>query len=307
MTPGGVHYKYSNAQHNLFLIGDTFSVFYFELKPHILDLKLSPAQTMSVPITTATAGDPTSAIPPRADSAPFSQLPAPQAVAQQAMPLAMPVPQAAQLPQPPPPQLQQPMSAQDAADLAALEYKKQQMMQPSGQPLQPAQLQQPPLHVQPSSVSVASAGAGGQYQQQQPMPAAAPIVIMTAAAPAAAPAPQQPVQQPLQQQPQTVQQKTVTTTTTTTSTGPEPLVPVVGHGGPPLVLHPCRVCGINTTTVPIRKMGKYAWTWCVVLCMFTACFWVLPCCLDGCHDVQQICPNCGTVYKEVKGGQDGCC
>jgi hypothetical protein len=127
------------------------------------------------------------------------------------------------------------------------------------------------------------------------MPAAAPIVIM-AAAPPAAPAPQQP---------QPVQQKTVTTTTTTS--GPEPLVPVVGHGGPSLVLHPCRVCGINTTTVPIHKMGKYAWTWCVVLCLFTFCLWVLPCCMDGCHDVQQICPNCGTVYKEVKGGQDGCC
>jgi hypothetical protein len=198
------------------------------------------------------------------------------------------------------------MSAQDAADLDALEYKKQQMMQPSGQPWQSAQLQQPPLDVQRSSVSVSSGKTGDQYQQQ-PMPAAAGIFIMATVP--AAPAPQQP--QAVQQQ--TVQRQTVTTTTTTTgpaplvSSGPEPLVPVVGHGGPSLVLHPCRVCGINTSTVPIRKMGKYAWTWCAVLCIFSCCLWVLPCCLDGCHDVQQICPNCGTVYKEVEGGEDGCC
>lgn len=92
----------------------------------------------------------------------------------------------------------------------------------------------------------------------------------------------------------------------------QPPPPQYGQQGP-TVIHinnddndgtPCQFCGGNTNHITRRKVGCVAIAWGCCLLYFTGILCCLPCCIDGCKDVELICVKCQNVKNTIPAN---CC
>ena len=67
---------------------------------------------------------------------------------------------------------------------------------------------------------------------------------------------------------------------------------------------PCQFCGTNTNHTCRRKVGCVAIAWGVCLFWFTGILCCLPCCIDGCKDVEMVCIRCQNVKGTIEAN---CC
>ena len=67
---------------------------------------------------------------------------------------------------------------------------------------------------------------------------------------------------------------------------------------------PCKYCGTNTEHITRRKVGCVAIAWGCCLLYFTGVLCCLPCCIDGCKDVELICVKCQNVKNVIPAN---CC
>ena len=98
---------------------------------------------------------------------------------------------------------------------------------------------------------------------------------------------------------------------------PPPMYGQPGYGQPaygmpqqqgPTIIHinnddndgtPCQFCGTNTTHITRRKVGCVAIAWGCCLFYFTGILCCLPCCIDGCKDVELVCVKCQNVKTVI--------
>lgn len=68
---------------------------------------------------------------------------------------------------------------------------------------------------------------------------------------------------------------------------------------------PCQFCGAKTSHITRRKVGCVAISWSVCLFLTTTvlCCWI-PCCMDGCKDVELVCVKCQSVKGTIPAN---CC
>lgn len=101
--------------------------------------------------------------------------------------------------------------------------------------------------------------------------------------------------------------------------GVPPPPPAYGYGAPPpafgptvIEIHdhddddgtPCPYCGTKTSHITRRKVGCVAIAWGFCLFFTTGFLCCLPCCMDGCQDVQLICVKCQSVKSTIPAN---CC
>ena len=67
---------------------------------------------------------------------------------------------------------------------------------------------------------------------------------------------------------------------------------------------PCQFCGGNTDHVCRRTIGCVAIAWGCCLFYFTGFLCCLPCCIDGCKDVELVCIKCQNVKNTIPAN---CC
>ena len=99
----------------------------------------------------------------------------------------------------------------------------------------------------------------------------------------------------------------------------QPPPPNYGHMPPPnygqqgpTIIHvnndddgtPCQFCGGNTDHVCRRTIGCVAIAWGCCLFYFTGFLCCLPCCIDGCKDVELVCIKCQNVKNTIPAN---CC
>ena len=99
----------------------------------------------------------------------------------------------------------------------------------------------------------------------------------------------------------------------------QPPPPNYGHMPPPnygqqgpTIIHvnndddgtPCQFCGGNTDHVCRRTIGCVAIAWGCCLFYFTGFLCFLPCCIDGCKDVELVCIKCQNVKNTIPAN---CC
>lgn len=66
----------------------------------------------------------------------------------------------------------------------------------------------------------------------------------------------------------------------------------------------CPICGVKTSHIPRRKVGAVACAWGFCLLFTTAFLFWLPCCMDGCKDVELVCVKCQSVKNTLPAN---CC
>ena len=66
---------------------------------------------------------------------------------------------------------------------------------------------------------------------------------------------------------------------------------------------PCQFCGSKTSHITRRKVGCVAIAWGFCLLVTGVCWW-LPCCMDGCKDVELVCVKCQSVKGVIPAN---CC
>ena len=91
-------------------------------------------------------------------------------------------------------------------------------------------------------------------------------------------------------------------------------MPPPGYGQQgPTVIHinnddddgtPCQYCGTNTNHITRRKVGCVAIAWGFCLLWATGILCCLPCCMDGCKDVELVCVKCQNVKNVIPAN---CC
>lgn len=100
--------------------------------------------------------------------------------------------------------------------------------------------------------------------------------------------------------------------------GMPPPPPVYGYGAPPPAMGPtiiqindndddgtpCQYCGTKTSHITRRKVGCVAIGWCFCLLVTTGFLFWLPCCMDGCKDVELVCVKCQSVKNTISAN---CC
>ena len=99
----------------------------------------------------------------------------------------------------------------------------------------------------------------------------------------------------------------------------QPPPPNYGHMPPPnygqqgpTIIHvnndddgtPCQFCAGNTDHVCRRTIGCVAIAWGCCLFYFTGILCCLPCCIDGCKDVELVCIKCQNVKNTIPAN---CC
>ena len=67
---------------------------------------------------------------------------------------------------------------------------------------------------------------------------------------------------------------------------------------------PCQFCGTDTTNFARRTVGTVAIAWGCCLFFSTGFLCCLPCCIDGCKDVELICVKCQNVKSTIPAS---CC
>ena len=89
--------------------------------------------------------------------------------------------------------------------------------------------------------------------------------------------------------------------------------PNYGQNQGPTIIHinndndtgtPCQFCGTSTDHITRRSVGCVAIAWGCCLFYFTGILCCLPCCIDGCKDVELICTKCHNVKNTI---QASCC
>ncbi len=81
-----------------------------------------------------------------------------------------------------------------------------------------------------------------------------------------------------------------------------PTIIAVGGGGGGTL---CPFCNQTTASVSRKKLGCVSWAWICALFWSTAgILSLIPCCVDSCKDIEQVCANCSNVKTVIPAN---CC